>query len=85
MKLDDAVAKMMIEGMGKKYKKHVPTSALKMDFAFSVETKEGTLSGKPGDWLAMDVKGRFYPIDAETFSSMYRPYRQKKTKNQKGA
>ena len=85
MLLDDQVAKMMIEQMGKKYKKHVPTSALKMDFAFSIETNTvaGTASGKAGDWLAMDANGKFYAIDNETFASMYRPHRKtSKTKKE---
>lgn len=82
--LSDGLAGMMIAKMGKKYTKFIPTEALKMDFPFSVQTQEGTMTGKAGDWLAMDAKGKFYPIDAETFSSTYRPARAR-TKNVKSS
>ena len=73
--LTDSVAKMMMEKMGKKYSKKVPTAALQMDFPFSVQTKEGTMTGKTGDWLAMDTQGNFYPIGAAVFAETYRPAR----------
>lgn len=82
--LNDDVARMMLRKMGKKFQHFVPTQALQMDFAFSVQTPSGTVVGKAGDWLAMDANGRFYPIDADTFSSTYRPARVR-TKNAKSS
>jgi len=38
-----------------------------MDVAFAVETPHGVVEGKPGDYLCLDVMGKPYPCDAETF------------------
>jgi len=50
-----------------------PIKAVKMDEAFEVETLEGTMKGKAGDWLAEGVEGERWPIDADIFSRTYKP------------
>ena len=52
-------------------KKPVIVHALQMDEDFSVETPEGVLSGKKGDYLMRGVQGEFYPIKKEVFESTY--------------
>ncbi|MCK5441592.1 MAG: hypothetical protein KAJ23_06865 [Maribacter sp.] len=38
---------------------------------FMVETMEGTLQGKAGDWLMVGVNGEMYPIDQDIFRKTY--------------
>lgn len=54
------------------YLKTVPIKAVKMDEAFSVDTLEGKVDGKKGDWLAEGIKGERWPIDADIFSKTYK-------------
>jgi len=53
------------------YKKKVYTWAKKMDEEFVVTTLEGTMVGKPGDYLCRDSSGNHYPCDAGIFKQMY--------------
>ena len=53
-------------------KKPIPVRCVQMQEAFTVETMEGTLSGKAGDWLMVGVAGEMYPIDREIFEKTYR-------------
>lgn len=57
----------------KEYIKTAPVKAVKMDEAFEVETLEGTMTGKEGDWLAKGPEGEVWPIDAKIFSKTYKP------------
>jgi hypothetical protein len=43
-----------------------------MEEPFEVETMEGTLRGKAGDWLMIGVEGELYPCDAKVFEKTYR-------------
>ena len=52
-------------------KKPVVISARQMPVPFKVETMEGWLEGKPGDWLIEGVKGELYPCDDEVFKLTY--------------
>jgi len=45
--------------------------AVKMKEEFSVETMEGTMTGKPGDYLMRGIKGEVYPCDGEVFENSY--------------
>ncbi len=42
-----------------------------MPCEFSVETLEGTMEGKQGDFLIVGVKGEMYPCDREVFFASY--------------
>lgn len=46
----------------------IPTSG-----GLSVQTLEGTMRGKPTDWLIKGVKGELYPCDHEIFKETYDP------------
>jgi len=52
-------------------KKPIPVKAIQMCEPFQVETLEGTMSGKAGDWLMEGVSGEMYPCDAEIFDKTY--------------
>lgn len=49
----------------------IPVNVREMDEAFQVETLQGTMEGKPGDFLVTDARGEMYPCDRETFLELY--------------
>lgn len=54
------------------FMKTEPIKAVRMDEPFEVETLEGVMKGKAGDWLAEGIQGERWPIDADIFSKTYR-------------
>ena len=52
-------------------KKPIPIKCIQIDEPFEVETLEGTLRGKAGDWLMIGVNGEVYPCDREIFEKTY--------------
>lgn len=52
-------------------KKPIPIKCLQIDEPFEVETMEGRLQGKKGDWLMVGVDGEVYPCDQEIFKKTY--------------
>lgn len=52
-------------------KKPIPVRCIQLHEPFTVETMEGTLSGKAGDWLMVGIHGEMYPIDREIFEQTY--------------
>jgi len=52
-------------------KKQIPVLARKMETAFTVETVEGVMRGKPGDYLMTGIDGEMYPCDAGIFDRSY--------------
>ncbi|MBT8253359.1 MAG: hypothetical protein HKN00_06570 [Flavobacteriaceae bacterium] len=52
-------------------KKPVKIKCIQMQEAFTVETLEGTMNGKAGDWLMVGVSGELYPCDHEIFLKSY--------------
>lgn len=52
-------------------KKPIKIRALKMDAPFAVETKEGTMTGKAGDFLIRGIEGELYPCDKNIFEKTY--------------
>lgn len=52
-------------------KRPITVSAQQMSGAFTVETMEGTLTGKAGDWLMRGVQGELYPCDKTIFEKTY--------------
>ena len=49
---------------GKPYAPKGITYLMKMPVAFEVETMEGVVNGKAGDYLAVGLKGEMYPVRA---------------------
>ncbi len=38
-----------------------------------IETLEGSMEGKVGDWIIQGVKGEFYPCKPDIFAATYEP------------
>jgi hypothetical protein len=59
---------------GSKYyvKKPFPVRTVQMTEAFTVETKEGVMAGKAGDYVIEGVFGEMYPCDKTIFENTYR-------------
>ena len=64
----------LIEGMDEDvapkwntYQKTAPIIAKQMTKAFRVNTKEGPVSGKAGDFLCIGVENEMWPIDQDIF------------------
>ena len=57
----------------RKYRKTALARAVQMTEPFQVETLEGTMEGRAGDWLMIGVSGEMYPCDAEVFKKSYEP------------
>lgn len=52
-------------------KKPIPVRCIQMQEPFRVETMEGTLEGKAGDYLMIGIKGEMYPCEKEIFEATY--------------
>ena len=52
-------------------KKPIPVEAVQIDEAFEVETLEGIMKGKAGDYLMKGVQGELYVCDKEIFDQTY--------------
>ena len=52
-------------------KKPIPIRAEQQDEPFAVETKEGTMQGKAGDYLVTGTVGEKYPCDRQIFEDSY--------------
>lgn len=52
-------------------KKPIAISAVKIDEAFQVETTEGLMNGKAGDWLMQGVSGELYICPDDIFVKSY--------------
>lgn len=55
----------------KAIKKPIPIKCYQIDEVFSVETLEGVMTGKKGDWLMIGINGEMYPCDKEIFEKTY--------------
>ena len=53
------------------FRKKVTIEAVRMKYPFTVETLEGRMEGKTGDWLAVGVQGERYIIDHEVMRKSY--------------
>ncbi len=38
-----------------------------------IQTLEGTMEGRPGDWIVRGIHGEFYPVKPEIFAETYAP------------
>ena len=52
-------------------KRPIPIRCIQIDEPFEVETMEGPLRGKKGDWLMIGIRGEMYPCDREIFTETY--------------
>lgn len=52
-------------------KKPIPIKCVQIHEPFVVETMEGLMKGKKGDWLIIGIHGEMYPIDQEIFQKTY--------------
>ena len=59
----ELVAEMIAAGKGKHCE----------DDTYLIETLEGTMIGRPGDWLIKGIKGEFYPCRHDIFIKTYDP------------
>jgi len=55
-------------------KKPIPVKALQIPEEFQVETLEGVMKGKAGDYLMEGVHGEVYPCDKDIFEKTYEEY-----------
>ena len=55
----------------KAMKKPIAIRCIQIDEPFKVETLEGTMIGKKGDWLMIGVNGEMYPCDKTIFDKTY--------------
>ena len=55
----------------KAIKKPIAIKCIQIDEPFMVETIEGTMNGKKGDWLMVGVNGEMYPCDQGIFKKTY--------------
>lgn len=56
---------------GKMYRKKTIVRLVRMNEPFLCESREGTLVGQTGDFLAEDGHGGFYPISNEFHAANY--------------
>lgn len=52
-------------------KKPIPVNCVQIHEPFEVESLEGLVRGKPGDWLMRGVRGELYVCDREIFEQTY--------------
>jgi hypothetical protein len=52
-------------------KKPIPQRVIQIEEAFKVDTMEGTLDAKAGDFLMIGIKGEMWPVDQEIFYQTY--------------
>ncbi|MBT0608673.1 PGDYG domain-containing protein [Aequorivita echinoideorum] len=55
----------------KAVKKPIPIKCVQIDDDFEVETMEGLMKGKKGDWLMIGITGEVYACDREIFEKTY--------------
>lgn len=52
-------------------KRPIPIQAIQINIPFNVESKEGIMSAKAGDYLISGIKGELYSCDKEIFEESY--------------
>jgi hypothetical protein len=55
----------------KAIKKPIAIKCIQIEEPFLVETLEGKMKGKKGDWLMVGVNGEMYPCDQDIFEKTY--------------
>jgi hypothetical protein len=65
----------IVKNGAKMAKKRNPVYLVKQDTGFQVETNEGVLNGKPGDYLAHDpISGHVWPVSSDYVAVHYEPF-----------
>jgi len=63
----------MIETQGRWYvKKPIPVKAVRLEEEAIIETLEGAMRARPGDYVVQGVRGELYPVAEEIFEETYR-------------
>lgn len=52
-------------------KKPIPIECVQINEPFKIETMEGVLTAKKGDWLMVGVQGELYACDDAIFKQTY--------------
>ena len=52
-------------------KKPIPVRCVQINEAFTVETPEGLMQGKPNDWLMLGAHGDMWVVDENIFRDTY--------------
>ncbi len=52
-------------------KKPIPVRCIQIKEAFTVETLEGVMQGKPNDWLMLGAHGDMWVVDENIFRDTY--------------
>lgn len=52
-------------------KKPVPVRCIQINEPFEVQTMEGMMRGKAGDYLIIGIRGEMYPCDQSIFKETY--------------
>jgi hypothetical protein len=55
----------------KAIKKPIALNCIQIRQPFEVQTMEGLMLGKKGDWLMIGVEGEIYPCDKSIFEKTY--------------
>lgn len=55
----------------KAVKKPIPVKCFQIDEEFEVQTLEGVMKGKKGDWLMVGILGEMYLCDSAIFDKTY--------------
>lgn len=55
----------------KAIKKPIAIRCIQIEEPFQVQTMEGIMKGKAGDWLMVGINGEMYPCDQEIFEATY--------------
>jgi hypothetical protein len=55
----------------KALKKPIPVRCIQLHEPFEVQTLEGMMQGRAGDWLMVGVNGEMYPCSDEIFKKTY--------------
>ena len=55
----------------KAIKKPIPIECIQINEPFKVETMEGIMTGKKGDWLMIGINDEMYPCDQDIFNKTY--------------
>ena len=61
----------IVKEMQKVKKKPLVVKALQMDDSFKVETPEGWMTARKGDWLVRGIEGEFYAVKKRIFKKTY--------------
>lgn len=56
----------------KAIKKPIPIKCVQIDEPFEVESLEGLVTGKSGDWLMIGITGEMYICDQQIFNDSYK-------------